>query len=67
METAYDECQALRQKFIEDERKKLPYYFFKGEGNDIYLTPEVYAALEKRADKYFQQCLEERSVRAPKL
>jgi hypothetical protein len=66
MESIYAECHVLRQKFIEEETKKLPDYFFTREDGGRFLRPEAFDSLQKRADEYYQQCLDERSIRIPK-
>lgn len=66
MDAIYAECRALRQKFIEDERDKLPDYCWTRSNGNWVLRREAQEALEVKADRYYQQCLDERSVRVPR-
>jgi len=66
MEAIYAECKVLRAKFVTEERDKMPDYMFTREDGEKFLRTEAYDALERRADAYYQKCLDERSIRLPR-
>ena len=65
MDEIYRECSKLRQEFIRIEEHKFPDYYWKYEEGEKYLRSDIYDDLTRRADRYYQQCLEERSARVP--
>lgn len=67
MEAIYKECAQLRKKFVQDEINSLPSFCFGYDEGDKYISDrEIYERIQRDADKYYQKCLDERSIRVPK-
>ena len=66
MDKIYEECSKLRKAFVKQEESKFPSYYWKSEDGDQYLRADIYDILKKRADEYYQKCLDERSIRVPR-
>lgn len=66
MDKIYKECGQLKTTFIEQEFQRLPSYCFTYIDGDKYVNQLYYDNIIKEANKYYEKCLEERTVRVPK-
>lgn len=66
MKDVYKECNELYHKFVKDEECKYACYE-KCEEGEWYLPLKYSDEVKLKADKYYQKCLDERSIRVPKL
>jgi len=67
LQEIYVECRRLRLEFVLQEESKLPSYMFAHEEGDRYISdPDVYDKIMRKADRYYQRCLDECTRRVPK-